>query len=86
VIGRWASSTRWLTARAWWDGRHEMRGGRSGGFRDGHPDQPFGALYVSRPALAHMRGRGYGRILHVASIAGKEGNAGWRLIPRARRG
>jgi len=35
-----------------------------------------GALHVSRAALRHMRERGYGRVLHVASIAGKEGNAG----------
>ena len=35
-----------------------------------------GSLFVSQAVLAHMRERGYGRILHVASIAGKEGNAG----------
>lgn len=33
-----------------------------------------GALVVSRIALAHMLEHGYGRIAHVASIAGKEGN------------
>lgn len=33
-----------------------------------------GSLFVSQAVLAHMRERGYGRILHVASIAGKEGN------------
>ena len=35
-----------------------------------------GALVVSQAILPHMLERGYGRLLHVASIAGKEGNAG----------
>lgn len=35
-----------------------------------------GALLVSQAILKHMLPKGYGRILHVASIAGKEGNAG----------
>ena len=35
-----------------------------------------GALLVSQAVLPHMIKRKYGRILHVASIAGKEGNAG----------
>ncbi|MBL8907477.1 MAG: SDR family oxidoreductase [Rhizobiales bacterium] len=35
-----------------------------------------GALIASQAVLPHMLKRGYGRILHVASIAGKEGNAG----------
>ena len=34
------------------------------------------ALVVSQAVLPGMIGRGYGRILHLASIAGKEGNAG----------
>jgi 3-oxoacyl-[acyl-carrier protein] reductase len=33
-----------------------------------------GALSVSQMALPHMLEHGYGRICHVASIAGKEGN------------
>lgn len=33
-----------------------------------------GALVLSRILLAHMLEHGYGRIAHVASIAGKEGN------------
>ncbi|MBX3582389.1 MAG: SDR family oxidoreductase [Rhizobiaceae bacterium] len=36
----------------------------------------LGPLLVSQAVLPHMIGKGYGRILHVASIAGKEGNAG----------
>ena len=35
-----------------------------------------GALIVSQAVLPAMLGQGFGRILHVASIAGKEGNAG----------
>ncbi len=35
-----------------------------------------GAFLLSRATLPGMVQRGYGRILHVASIAGKEGNAG----------
>jgi 2-dehydro-3-deoxy-L-rhamnonate dehydrogenase (NAD+) len=34
------------------------------------------ALVASQAVLPGMLARGYGRILHVASIAGKEGNAG----------
>lgn len=36
----------------------------------------LGALLVSQAVLPHMLEKNYGRILHVASIAGKEGNAG----------
>ncbi len=35
-----------------------------------------GALLLSQAVLPDMVAQGYGRILHVASIAGKEGNAG----------
>jgi 3-oxoacyl-[acyl-carrier protein] reductase len=35
-----------------------------------------GAMLVSQAVLPHMIQRKYGRLLHVASIAGKEGNAG----------
>lgn len=35
-----------------------------------------GALALSQAVLPEMVGRGYGRILHLASIAGKEGNVG----------
>lgn len=36
----------------------------------------FGAYLVSKHVLPWMEQAGYGRILHIASIAGKEGNAG----------
>ena len=36
----------------------------------------FGSYYTSREVLPHMLKQNYGRILHIASIAGKEGNAG----------
>jgi len=35
-----------------------------------------GAFLLSRAVLPGMRERAYGRVLHIASIAGKEGNAG----------
>lgn len=35
-----------------------------------------GALLLSQAVLPHMLRQKYGRVLHVASIAGKEGNAG----------
>ena len=35
-----------------------------------------GALIVSQAVLPSMLARGYGRVLHVASISGKEGNSG----------
>jgi len=36
----------------------------------------FGSFNTSRAVLPEMLRQGYGRILHIASIAGKEGNAG----------
>jgi len=36
----------------------------------------FGSYFTSRAVLGGMAARGYGRVLHIASIAGKEGNAG----------
>ncbi len=33
-----------------------------------------GVFYFCRAVLPHMRSRGYGRIVNIASIAGKEGN------------
>jgi NAD(P)-dependent dehydrogenase (short-subunit alcohol dehydrogenase family) len=34
------------------------------------------SFYTSRAVLPHMLSQNYGRILHIASISGKEGNAG----------
>jgi NAD(P)-dependent dehydrogenase (short-subunit alcohol dehydrogenase family) len=36
----------------------------------------FGSYHTSKAVIPGMVQRGYGRILHIASIAGKEGNAG----------
>ena len=36
----------------------------------------WGSLHATRAVLPHMLGRNYGRILNIASIAGKEGNPG----------
>jgi NAD(P)-dependent dehydrogenase (short-subunit alcohol dehydrogenase family) len=36
----------------------------------------FGSYHTSKAVLPRMVERGYGRLLHIASIAGKEGNAG----------
>ena len=36
----------------------------------------FGSFLMSKYVLPHMLANNYGRILHIASIAGKEGNAG----------
>jgi 2-dehydro-3-deoxy-L-rhamnonate dehydrogenase (NAD+) len=36
----------------------------------------FGSYFTSKAALPRMIARGYGRVLHIASVAGKEGNAG----------
>jgi 3-oxoacyl-[acyl-carrier protein] reductase len=36
----------------------------------------FGSYYTARAVIPGMLRQGYGRILHIASVAGKEGNAG----------
>lgn len=36
----------------------------------------FGSFLMAKYVLPQMLKRGYGRVLHIASIAGKEGNAG----------
>lgn len=36
----------------------------------------FGSYHTAKAVLPGMAERGYGRVLHIASIAGKEGNAG----------
>jgi 3-oxoacyl-[acyl-carrier protein] reductase len=46
----------------------------------------LGALHLSQAVLPAMRARGYGRILHVASIAGKEGNPGMAAYSASKAG
>ncbi len=46
----------------------------------------LGALIVSQAVLPLMLARRYGRILHVASIAGKEGNAGMAAYSASKSG
>lgn len=36
----------------------------------------FGAIWLTQAVIPHMKSKKYGRIAHVASIAGKEGNPG----------
>jgi NAD(P)-dependent dehydrogenase (short-subunit alcohol dehydrogenase family) len=45
-----------------------------------------GALVVSQAVLPHMLSKSYGRILHIASIAGKEGNAGMAAYSASKAG
>jgi 3-oxoacyl-[acyl-carrier protein] reductase len=45
-----------------------------------------GVFYCSRVAIPHMRARSYGRIVNVASIAGKEGNQGIAAYAAAKAG
>jgi 3-oxoacyl-[acyl-carrier protein] reductase len=45
-----------------------------------------GAFMLSKHALPYMLKRNYGRILHVASIAGKEGNAGMTAYSASKAG
>ncbi|WP_426955463.1 SDR family NAD(P)-dependent oxidoreductase [Muricoccus radiodurans] len=45
-----------------------------------------GVFLVSRAVLPHMRARGAGRIVHVASIAGKEGTPGIAAYVAAKAG
>lgn len=45
-----------------------------------------GALLVTQAVLPHMVERGYGRILHLSSIAGKEGNAGMAAYSSSKAG
>ncbi len=46
----------------------------------------LGALLVSQSVLPHMLAKNYGRILHIASIAGKEGNAGMTAYSASKAG
>ena len=45
-----------------------------------------GAFLLSKRVLPHMLARNYGRLLHVASIAGKEGNAGMTAYSASKAG
>lgn len=45
-----------------------------------------GSFIVTKHALTHMKPRGYGRILLIASIAGKEGNAGMACYSASKAG
>ena len=46
----------------------------------------FGAVWLTQAILPHMKGRKYGRIAHVASIAGKEGNPGMHAYNTSKAG
>ena len=46
----------------------------------------LGALLASQAVLPHMLGHGFGRILHIASIAGKDGNAGMTAYSASKAG
>ena len=45
-----------------------------------------GAFMLSKHVLPHMLARKYGRVLHIASIAGKEGNAGMTAYSASKAG
>lgn len=45
-----------------------------------------GAFLVSRAVLPHMVANGYGRILHIASISGKDGNEGMAAYSASKAG
>ena len=46
----------------------------------------LGPLLISQAVLPHMLEKNYGRILHLASIAGKEGNAGMTAYSASKAG
>ncbi len=46
----------------------------------------MGALLVTQSVLPHMLANDYGRILHLASIAGKDGNAGMTAYSASKAG
>ena len=46
----------------------------------------FGTIWLTQAALPHMKSRKYGRIAHVASIAGKEGNPGMHAYNTSKAG
>ena len=46
----------------------------------------FGTVWLTQAVLTHMKKRNYGRIAHVASIAGKEGNPGMHAYNTSKSG
>ena len=46
----------------------------------------FGTVWLTQAVIPHMKARKYGRIAHVASIAGKEGNPGMHAYNTSKSG
>jgi 3-oxoacyl-[acyl-carrier protein] reductase len=46
----------------------------------------FGTVWITQAILPHMKARKYGRIAHIASIAGKEGNPGMHAYNASKSG
>jgi 2-dehydro-3-deoxy-L-rhamnonate dehydrogenase (NAD+) len=46
----------------------------------------FGTIWLTHAVIPHMKSRKYGRIAHVASIAGKEGNPGMHAYNTSKAG
>jgi 3-oxoacyl-[acyl-carrier protein] reductase len=46
----------------------------------------FGTIWLTQEVLPHMKTRKYGRIAHIASIAGKEGNPGMHAYNTSKAG
>ena len=46
----------------------------------------FGTVWLTQAVLPHMKAKKYGRIAHVASIAGKEGNPGMHAYNASKSG
>jgi len=46
----------------------------------------FGTVWITQAVLPHMKGKKYGRIAHVTSIAGKEGNPGMHAYNTSKAG
>ncbi len=46
----------------------------------------FGTIWLTQAVIPHMKSKNYGRIAHVASIAGKEGNPGMHAYNTSKAG
>jgi 3-oxoacyl-[acyl-carrier protein] reductase len=46
----------------------------------------FGTIWLTQEVILHMKARKYGRIAHIASIAGKEGNPGMHAYNTSKAG